>query len=355
MGFRSIRRAMNSGIEQALSAIYIFIMIGVLIAALIQCGAVATLIYYGLKLISPTIFLPASLILCSLMSLATGTSWGTAGTAGVVMVGIGEVLGIPTPIVAGTIVSGACFGDKVSPISDTTNLAAMSSQTDLYRHIRSLLLTTVPAYLLALIAFAVIGSFYSSDTTAGQELDTLLDGLTSVFSIGPLTLLPLLLMLVLGIRKVSAEVAMMMSTLAAVLLAITIQGAPFVTVLSSLHTGGEFQTGVETLDKLFSRGGMESMMWTLSLALLALALGGVLGKFGILTVLVRGMLQRIANAASLIAATIISGIAGNMCMGEAYITIILGGQLFGAAYDEQKLDRSVLSRSLEEALLCPPH
>lgn len=347
-GFESIRQAMNRGIEQALSAIYIFIMIGVLIAALIQCGAVATLIYYGLNLISPTIFLPASLVLCSLMSLATGTSWGTAGTAGVVMIGIGEMMGIPTAMVAGTVVSGACFGDKISPVSDTTNLAAMSCQTDLYRHIRSLLFTTLPAFVLALISFAGLGCFYGTKAMDGNELDAFLGALSSTFTISPITLLPLLLMLVLAIRKVSAEVAMMLSTLVAVIVAVAVQGADGRNVISALHTGGSFETGITTLDKLFSRGGIESMMWTLSLALLALALGGILQKFGFLAVLVRSILRRIANTASLIATTIVSGVVGNMCMGEAYITIILGGQLFGSAYDEHDLDRSVLSRSMEE-------
>ncbi len=347
-GFRSIRDAMNSGIEQALSAIYIFILIGVLIAALIQCGAVATLISYGLQLISPAVFLPAGLILCSLMSVATGTSWGTAGTAGIVMIGIGEAMGVPLAIVAGMVVSGACFGDKISPMSDTTNLAAMSCKTDLYRHIRSLLFTTAPAYILALVAFAFIGVFYIDNSMTNEDLDLMQSGLSKAFNIGLLTLLPLIVMLVLAFKKISAEVAMMASSLVAVVLAVTIQDAQFSTVLSSLHSGGAFETGIETLDKLFSRGGIQSMMWTLSLALLALALGGILNKFGFLQALVKGMLQRITRAASLITATIISGIVGNMCMGEAYITIILGGQLFGDAYDEHDLDRSILSRSIEE-------
>ena len=347
-GFRSIRSAMNSGIEQALSAIYIFFLIGVLIAALIQCGAVATLIYYGLELISPAVFLPAGLVLCSLMSVTTGTSWGTAGTAGIVMVGIGDAMGVPTEIVAGTVVSGACFGDKISPMSDTTNLAAMSCKTDLYQHIRSLLFTTIPAYVLATIIFSCIGIFYADSALATQDLNTMLDGLNKAFKISPITLLPLVVMIAMSFWKISAEVAMVATALVAVALSVAIQDAQFGSVLSSLHSGGSFETGVTMLDKLFSRGGIESMMWTLSLALLALALGGILNKFGFLQVLVRGILQRIANAASLITATIISGIFGNMCMGEAYITIILGGQLFGTAYDEYDLDRSVLSRSIEE-------
>ncbi|MBO9497645.1 Na+/H+ antiporter NhaC, partial [Thalassotalea sp. G20_0] len=155
--FRAIRKAMNAGISGALTAIYIFILIGVLIAAFIQSGTLATLIYYGIEFVSPALFLPAGLLLCSLMSLATGTSWGTVGTMGVVLMGIGTTMGIPAPLVAGMVISGACFGDKMSPVSDTTNLAAMTSRVDLYAHIQSMLFTTGPAYLLALVIFSLMG------------------------------------------------------------------------------------------------------------------------------------------------------------------------------------------------------
>lgn len=347
-GFKSIRNAMNSGIQGALSAIYIFILIGVLIAAFIQSGTVAALIYYGLEIISPALFLPAGLILCSFMSVATGTSWGTVGTAGVVLMGIGETMGIPLPLIAGMVVSGACFGDKMSPVSDTTNLAAMSSGTDLYSHIKGMLYTTGPAYIICLIVFSILGLNYAENSLPAADLNAMLDGINNTFTINLLCLLPFVVMLVMSLKKISAEVAMMSAAVVAVILAIFMQGAQFTSVLNTLFSGGSFETGINTLDNLFSRGGISSMMWTLSLALMALALGGILNQFGFLRVLIASILIRVKRTASLITTTILACFLGNMSMGEAYMSIILGGQLFGDAYDEHELDRSVMSRSLEE-------
>ena len=154
--FASIKTAMSAGIEKGLGAIYIFILIGVLIAALIEAGTIGSLVYYGGNLLHPSIFLPAGLLFCSLMSIATGTAWGTTATIGVVLMGLGGPLGIPPPVVAGMVVSGASFGDKMSPVSDTTVLAAMSADTDIYAHIRSMLYTTVPTYIICLAIYVVL-------------------------------------------------------------------------------------------------------------------------------------------------------------------------------------------------------
>lgn len=322
-GFKSIRNAMNSGIQGAFSAIYIFILIGVLIAAFIQSGTVAALIYYGLEIISPALFLPAGLILCSFMSVATGTSWGTVGTAGVVLMGIGEAMGIPLPLVAGVVVSGACFGDKMSPVSDTTNLAAMSSGTDLYSHIKGMLYTTGPAYLVCLAVFSFMGVSYAEHGLPASELNAMLDGIESTYSINLICLLPFVVMLVMSLKKISAEVAMMSAAIVAVFIAILMQGAQFTTVLNSLFSGGSFETGISTLDKLFSRGGISSMMWTLSLALMALALGGILSQFGFLRVLIASILSRVKRAASLVTTTILSCFLGNMSMGIICLGLVV--------------------------------
>jgi len=347
-GFADIREAMNGGIQNAMSAIYIFILIGVLIAAFIESGTIATLIYYGVELVEPAIFLPAGLILCSLMSIATGTSWGTVGTAGVVLMGIGAAMNIPLPLVAGMVISGACFGDKMSPVSDTTNLSAMSSGTDLYTHIKSMLYTTGPAYLLALAAFTWLGLEYSENSLPQAELATLMGGLESAYTISLINLLPLFVMFGLSMRKVAAEPAMMAAAVTAVLLGLIVQGGEFTTILGALYGGGTGETGVESLDKLLGRGGISSMMWTLSLSLMALALGGILTRFDFLRILITGVLVRVKRGATLVATTIMTCFVGNMTMGEAYMSIILGGQLFGDAYDDKNIDRSVMSRSLEE-------
>lgn len=347
-GFAPIRNAMNAGITRAFSAIYIFILIGVLIAAYIQSGTVAALIYYGLSFISPTVFLPTGLILCSLMSLATGTSWGTVGTAGIVLIGVGSAMNIPLPVVAGMVVSGAVFGDKMSPISDTTNLAAMSAKTDLYTHIKSMLLTTGPAYLIALGLYTYWGLAYSHHAMPQETIQNLLTAIHQTFTINWICLLPLLTLLLLSFKKISAEPAMMLSAIVAVIIALVLQGKALDTVLTALWSGDKPQTGVENLDNLLSRGGIRSMGWTLFLSLQALALGGILAEFGFLRVLIIGIISGVKRRASLVAATIISCIVGNMSMGEAYMSIILGGQLYADAYDEKDIDRSVLSRSLEE-------
>ena len=347
-GFKPIREAMNYGVQRALTAIYIFILIGVLIATFIQSGTVGTLIYYGLDSISPSIFLPTGLILCSLMSLATGSSWGTAGTAGIILIGLGGAMNIPLPIVAGMVVSGACFGDKMSPVSDTTNLAAMSAEVDLYRHIKSMTYTTGPTYLITLVAFSLIGMHYANNAIPLASIHHMMAGLSTAYHISIICLLPLVLMIGLSIARVAAEPAMMISAISAVFIALFEQNASLSVVMTSILKGHAPHTGVVTLDKLLSSGGISAMMPTLSITLLTLTLGGILHKFGFLHVLMETILKKMKRAASLVTATIVACFVGNMTMGEAYMSILLGGQLFNEAYKKKEVDPSVLSRSLEE-------
>ena len=346
--FQAIKSAMIAGIEKGLGAIFIFFLIGVLVAALIESGTIGGLIYYGVDLLHPSFFLPAGLVLCSLMSLATGTAWGTIATIGVVLMGLGGALGIPLPLVAGMVVSGASFGDKMSPVSDTTNLAAMSADTDLYSHIKSMMYTTVPTYIICLIAFTLVGLSYSGQTVSADELLQLKEHLSVEFLIGPLTLLPLLVLLVLSIKRAPAEVSMLASVAVAVVLAVVIQDRTPTEVLNSLNDGYSSNTGLEQLDVLLSRGGMQSMMWTMSLALLALSLGGILDRAGFVRVLMSGLLMRIKRTASLMAATIGAGIVANMSMGEGYLSIIFNAQIFKKSYEDDNLENHMLSRTLEE-------
>ena len=346
--FHEIKSSMISGIEKGLGAIFIFFLIGVLIAALIEAGTIGGLIYYGIDLLHPTFFLPAGLILCSLMSLATGTAWGTIATIGVVLMGLGDALGIPLPLVAGMVVSGASFGDKMSPVSDTTNLAAMSADTDLHSHIKSMMYTTVPTYIICLIAFGLFGLYHSGQTLSAQELLLLKTHLRVEFVIGPLTLLPLAVLLALSLKRTPAEISMLVSVVTAVVLAIATQERSLPEVLNSLHTGYTADTGMAQLDKLLSRGGITSMMWTMSLALLALSLGGILDRAGFVRSLLSGLLRRIKRSATLIATTIGTGVVTNMSMGEGYLSIIFGGQIFKDSYEQDGLEKHMLSRSLEE-------
>jgi NhaC family Na+:H+ antiporter len=347
--YLQIRDLMTNALSRAMSAIYIFILIGMVISSFMHSGTIATLMYYGLSLLSPSLFLAVGLLLCALMSVATGTSWGTVGTLGIVFIGIGSAMNIPLPLVAGMIVCGATFGDKMSPISDTTNLAAMSAGTDLYRHIYSMLFTTLPAFIITFVIFLFIGFSYADKNLALDAVTSIQSALASNYSLTPLiTLLPLILLATLSIRRVPAEVTMSCSIVLAVLIAIIYQGANPVSVLNALWENKPESTGIPNLDALLGRGGISSMSWTLLLALMAIALGGILHGAGFLTALLAGIIANVKRTATLIATTILTGFLGNVAMGEAYISIILSCQLFKPKYEQQQLDSAILSRSVEE-------
>jgi NhaC family Na+:H+ antiporter len=351
LGYRyiQIRELMTGALTRAMPAIYIFILIGMVISSFMHSGTIATLIYFGLSWLSPSLFLAVGLLLCAVMSVATGTSWGTVGTLGVVFIGIGSAMNIPLPLVAGMIVCGATFGDKMSPISDTTNLAAMSAGTDLYRHIYSMLFTTTPTFILTFLIFLVIGLNYGEQNLDMTEVTSIQLALVNHYSLMPLiTLLPLILLAVLSIRKVPAEVTMSCSIMLAVLIAIVYQGESPISVLNALWENTPEATGIANLDALLGRGGISSMSWTLLLALMAIALGGILHGAGFLTSLLAGIIKRVQRTATLIATTIMSGFLGNIAMGEAYISIILSCQLFKPKYEQQNLEAAILSRSVEE-------
>ena len=347
--YLEIRELMNSALVRAMPAIYIFILIGMVISSFMHSGTIATLMYYGLSWLSPSLFLAVGMVLCALMSVATGTSWGTVGTLGVVFIGIGSAMNIPLPLVAGMIVCGATFGDKVSPISDTTNLAAMSAGTNLYRHIYSMLFTTAPTFILTFFIFLMIGLNYADQNLELTEVTSIQTALANHYSLTPLiTLMPLFLLATLSIRKVAAEVTMSCSIMLAVLIAITYQGESPIPVLNALWENTPESTGIQSLDSLLGRGGISSMSWTLLLALMAIALGGILHGAGFLTALLAGIISKVERTATLVATTIVSGFLGNIAMGEAYISIILTCQLFKPKYEQQNLENAILSRSVEE-------
>ncbi len=329
-------------------AMLVFLMIGVVIATFIQSGTVGTLIYYGLKFMDPVVFLPVGLILCSLMSLAVGTSWGTVATGGIVLIGIGGAMGIPLPIVAGMIVSGASFGDKMSPVSDTTNLAALSARTDLYAHIRSMLYSTVPSFLIALALFTYFGLSYANQPLPAEQLNALLAGLDNTFEINLLVLLPMVVLLLLSMRGVKPEAAMMLASLVAAGIAVSLQGVSFTDIVDGFYSGADIVSGVPVLDSLLNRGGITDMAWTFTLSFVAISLGSVLQHFGFLRVLMEALLRQISKASSLVSSTIVVSSFCNLTLGESYISMILTGQMFRQKYDDLKIDRSVLSRSLEE-------
>ena len=252
IGIDELRDGLFQGIQDAIPALVIFLLIGVLMASFMLSGTVPSLLYYGLYLLSPEWFAPATLILCAVMSSATGTSWGTVATLGVALTGLGQVFGLPPSLIAGAAIAGASFGDKMSPISDTTNLAALSSGTDLYRHIRGMSLTTMPTFLIAGGALTVIGYQSGEQILPPAAIKALSSTLEAEFNLSWLTLTPIALMAFLAIRRIPAETTMFLTSVYAMALAISLQGTPLSQVMAAVYDGTPFATGQAVLDTLLS-------------------------------------------------------------------------------------------------------
>lgn len=339
--------AMGDSLKKSVIAMLFFIIIGMIIGSWELAGTVPALISYGLKIIKPEIFLPAGFIVCSLTSFATGTSWGTCATVGLALMGMGQGMGIPAPIVAGMAVSGSIFGDHFSPMSDTTVLASTSAKTELYDHVRSMSKTVIPAFIISTILYGVIGMNYVGDVNS-PEIVEMQSVLASTFKLNLLCFLPIIIVLALSFMKFPSVPTLIIGIVTGVIIAMTVQGASLNEVFSALNYGYGNDTGNELVNKLVQRGGVQSMMWTFSLAFIALLLGGILEKVGYLKVLISGIVTRIKGAGQLVALTWLTGVLGNMAMAEVYLSIILNGSLYKEVYAEKGLDASMLSRMLEE-------
>ncbi len=312
-----------------------------------MAGTVPTLIYYGLKFITPAFFLPLGFLACCVTAFVTGTSWGTAGTIGIALLGMGTGMGIPPAIIAGMVVSGAAFGDYLSPMSDTTILASQAAHIDLYRHVKSMSLTVIPALLISTAIFAIMGNGYNStyDATATNEI---LSVLKSTFNINLLTLLPIIIVLVLSTLKFPSIPTLLLGVLAGGIIAMITQGVSLVDFINALNSGFKAETGNAMVNKLVNRGGIQGMMWTFSLAFIALMLSGILEEVGYLKALASAFIRKINNTRALVVTTYVTGILGCMAMAEVYLSIILNGSLYKDAYEEKGVDPAVLSRTLEE-------
>lgn len=346
--FDQLTEGMQKSISQVMPAMMIFILIGVIIGSWITAGTVPAIIYYGLKFLTPNLFLPVGLLLCSLTSLATGTSWGTAGTIGIALIGIGNGMGIPAPITAGMIISGAYFGDKMSPISDTTNLSAAAAGANLYDHIKSMSYTTIPSYIIALIVYTLIGLRYSGTSIDNGEINLLINTLGTNFSMNLTVFLPMIVLFTLNIKRFPAVPAMIIGAGVAIIVAILVQGTSLEDTLLSLNYGYSGNTGVTIIDELLNRGGIQSMMWTFSLAFIAISLGGVLEYVGFLNSLVNGFIHKVHSPGMLSIVVILSTTLGSAAMGEVYLSLILNGNLYKGVFEKRGLKASMLSRYLEE-------
>lgn len=346
--WKEIQDAMVAGLMRGVIAMIIMFLIGMIIGSWIECGTVPALIYYGLKILSPKIFLPATFIICCITSLATGTSWGSAGTVGLALMGIGMSMGMPPAAIAGAVVSGAFFGDKLSPLSDTTNLASATAECDIYKHIGAMLYTQVPAVIISVVLYAIIGAKYSSGTLDSAQISEITNGLAGIFKINPIVLLPAIILLVLSILKVPALPGMSIGVLSGVLISLLVQGKPLVPTLATLMTGFKIESGITAIDTLLNRGGMSGMMGSIYTMIIALMLGGILSELGYMQTIVETVLSKIKNTGTLITTTILSGIFLQSTTCNTMVSIILTGNAFKGAYDEKGLGRPMLSRCLEE-------
>lgn len=339
---------MKKALGQAMSAMIIFIFIGVIIASWIFSGTVQTLIYYGLQYISPAIFLPVGLLLCSLTSLSIGSSWGTIGTMGIAMMGIGSGMGIPPAVTAGMVISGSFFGDKMSPISDTTNLAPAAVGTTLHKHISAMWKTTLPAYIVSFIVFVVIGLSYQNGEINAETVAVFTDTIHANFKVSPVLLLPMIVLLILNLIKFPAIPGMAIGSLLGVILAVTVQGIPLAEVIAGLNYGYVQSTGVEVVDKLLCRGGIQNMMYTFSLSCIAISFGGVMEHVGYLRKIVAVVISGVKKDALLVPIVIASTTLGTLTMGEVYLSIVVNGNLYKETFKERGLRSEMLSRLLEE-------
>jgi len=347
--FLELKKIMSDGISNALGAVYIFILIGVVVASFLESGTITTLVYYGLDLVHPAVFLPVGMILCSFMSVCVGTMVGTVATVGVILIGIGAAMGVPLPIVAGMVIAGASFGDKMSPVSDTTNMAALSTGTDLYTHIKAMLYTTVPTYIICLIIFSIIGLEYADQSLSTDGIMAFKAAIEANFVVSLLGFVPLIVLFGMSFKRIPAEPSMITASAVAVLIALFQQDHDFVSILNSLQNGYSAETGDADLDRLLNRGGILGMMGTLTIALFAMALGGILDGIGYIKAMLEGTLSHLKNIVQLLAATMITGIIASIATGQSYISIVLTAQLFNKKYEEFGLRRRMLSRTIEES------
>ena len=363
VSWRTAQEGLIKGIAIGLGPTLILLAVGMLIGTWILAGTVPAMIYYGVQILNPSIFYAASAMICAIIAISIGSSWTVAGTLGIGLMGIAGSFDLSPSITAGAIISGAYFGDKLSPMSDTTNLASAATSVDLFDHIRHMLWTTVPSFTIALLIFLAIGG---SGGATPAEIEALKTSLQAEFNIGIHLLVPLLLMLGLVYKKFPAYPAIIVSALAGAVLAVIFQpeavtklagdgeglSRPFIMlkgIWTSLFDGYTSTSGNDFLDALLSKGGMSSMLNTVWLIMVALGFGGVLEHTGILTYLLKLALKGVTSTGSLVTTTIATCIGTNILAADQFIAVALPGRMFKDEYERHGLSRLNLSRTLEDS------
>jgi len=339
-----------AGFKKTAQVCMIFIAVGMVVGSWIISGIVPSIIYYGLKLFTPASFLALGFLVCCIVSFFTGSSYAALGTMGIAFMAIGYGMEINPALVAGMSVSGAVFGDKMSPFSDTTNMAPAASGTDVFTHIKSMLWTVIPAFVISLVLYFVLGLRYTNTTPeAMQSLHDIMDGLKASFTISPLLLIVPILTIILVIKKVPATIALLVGAVMGVIVALIAQPQfSFVQVLTSLASGfsGEFE--VEAIGKLLNRGGISAMTSTIIYTIFAIELGEIMYQLGVLTVLLDKIRDRLEKPCNLIITTLLSCLATVMLTTSQYMAILLPGEVFQDSYKKAKVAPQVLSRTLED-------
>lgn len=362
ISYNNMLKKVAENLQSVTGALLILLFVGALAGTWLISGIIPAMIYYGLQILHPSIFLPACILICAIISLATGSSWTTSATVGIALIGIGKVLGIPVGMVAGAVISGAYFGDKLSPLSDTTNLAPAMAGGELFTHIRYMTITTVPSILVTLIVFFII-SF--TQTTAGTaDIESLMLAIREKFSIHlGLFVVPAVVVLLI-IRKAPPLIALLIGTLLGGLFALIFQknilievagassfsfNVAYRGIMDAITVATEIKTTNPLLNDLFSSGGMEGMLGTIWLIMCAMVFGGIMDAIGALTRISNALLSWAKTTFQLFASTVASCLAINLTASDQYLSIVIPGKMFAKAYKERGLAPENLSRTLEDS------
>ena len=336
-------------IRVVVPTVCLLMAIGVMIGTWLQSGTIATIIVGGLRLIDPTWLLPLTLLFCAVLSLVTGTSYGSVGSAGVAMMAIGNAMGIHPGMVAGAVICGSMFGDKISPLSDTTNLAPAVAGAKLGDHVRSMLWTTLPPFLISLVLFTILGIRQTSGDYNAGDLNLYIEALNGEFQLGLVTLIPAVLIIVLLLLKVDAIVALGISAVAAGAVSVFWQGASLQSVIQIAYSG--YTTGIENgiLQTILNRGGMSSMLQYVAIICFAVGMGGMLEKLGVLENILEMIMSHIRSDGTLILATLLVGYVVSLISCSQPMAHVLTGRLMAPLLRERKIAPEILSRCLEDA------
>ncbi|MFD2177294.1 Na+/H+ antiporter NhaC [Veronia pacifica] len=344
--YKALENAATQGIANGLGAVLILLAVGALVGTWIAGGIVPTIIYYGLKVIHPSIFLAATMVICSLTALATGTSWGAAGTAGIAMMGIGQGLGVPAPITAGAVLSGCYFGDKLSPLSDSVILASSMSDVEIMDHIKGMLPIALISYIITGVIFSFIGLHYAGNVDMAQ-VEAVTQAMEQQFVITPMSFLPVIVVLLLLAMRMPSFPVISLGSVLGIIWAIMMQGTEPLTAVNAAWAPYHIESGVSFLDSILNRGGMASMLGSVAVIVFGLGFGGLLDKVGVLHTIAGVFEKRVQSAGSLSVSTIATAFLGNVFGSAMYVSLILTPKICARNYDRLGFERKNLSRNAE--------